>query len=297
MDIAELAYGVLLVVALVLNGIVLTGATPLRPLFAPLREPRLLIGIIVLDLVAVPLVAIGGTELLDLDATTRAALVIVAAASCGPIGIALTRLARGDVPLGVTLVVGLGALNLVSVPILTGLLLPESMTIPLSGLLSNLVGLVLVPLALGRAYATVAERRGLSVATQRRSLDVMRRVADLALLGAVATAATIDLSETLDVLAGPVLAIAVVVMLVVLAGARLITADRARIRTIAVTINARAIGLALTIAALQLADVPGLRATILAYGGLTQIVPLAVVLLLRLRGRDAGAGREVSPTR
>lgn len=297
MDTAELVYGVLLVVGLVLNGIVLTGATPLRPLFAPLREPRLLIGIMLLDLVVVPLVAIGSAHLLDLDAVTRAALVIVAAASSGPIGIALTRLARGDVPLGVTLVTGLGALNLVTVPLLIGILLPESITIPLTGLLSNLVGLVIVPLMLGRVYAALAQRRGVSEATQRRSLGVVRRIADLALLGAVATAGTIDMSMTLQVLTGPVLGIAVGIMLVVAIGARVITADRARIRTIAVTINARAVGLALTIAALQLSAVPGLRATILAYGGLTQVVPLAIVLLLRLSRRDAGTDRAVSPTR
>lgn len=281
MQTVELIYGVLLVVALVLNGIVLTGGTPIRPLFAALREPRLILGIATLDLVVVPLVAIGGAELLQVDAVTRAALVIVAAASCGPIGIALARLARGDVPLGVTLVVGLGALNVITVPILTGMLLPSSITIPLGGLVWNLIGLALVPLALGRLYAVVVARRGTSAAAIGRTLESIRRAADLALLAAVGTAATIDLSVTLRILAGPVLLIAVAVMAVVALGARAITADRSRIRTIAVTVNARAVGLALTITALQLSSVPDLRATVLAYGGLTQVVPLLVVLLVR----------------
>jgi len=79
METVEVVYGVLLTLALVLNGVVLTGATQLRPLFAPLREPRLLIGIILLDLVVVPLVIIGAAELLDVDTVTRAALTIVAA--------------------------------------------------------------------------------------------------------------------------------------------------------------------------------------------------------------------------
>lgn len=296
MDTVELVYGALLAVALVLNGVVLTGATPLGPLFAPLREPRLLIGIIVLDLVVVPVVVIGSAELLTVDAVTRAALVIVAAASCGPIGIALTRLARGDVPLGVTLVVGLGALNIASVPVLTGLLLPESITIPLTGLLTNLVGLVLMPLALGRVAAAVVARRGWAAASWDRTLARLRRLADLSLLGAVATAVTIDLDQTLTLLGGPVLVVAVVTMLIVAFGARLVTRDPARVRTIAVAINARAVGLALTIAALQLSDVQGLRATILAFGGLTQVVPLAVVLLLRRRG-GAGTEAAVSPRR
>lgn len=281
MEFAEQVYGVLLVIALVLNGIVLTGATPLRPLFATLREPRLILGVMTLDLVIVPLVAIGGAELLQVDAVTRAALVIVAAVSCGPIGIALARLARGDVALGITLVVGLGALNVITVPILTGLLLPSSITIPLAGLLGNLVGLALLPLALGRVYAAVVARRGTSAATIERTLGSIRRLADLALVAAVATAATLDLSATLRILAGPVLVIAAAVMATVTLGARLITADRSRIRTIAVTVNARAIGLALTITALQLSSVPDLRATVLAYGGLTQVVPLLVVLLAR----------------
>ena len=299
METVEVVYGVLLTLALVLNGVVLTGATPLRPLFAPLREPRLLIGIILLDLVVVPLVIIGTSELLDVDTVTRAALTIVAAASCGPIGIALARLARGDLPLGVTLVVGLGALNIASVPIITGLHLPASITIPLSGLLTNLVGLVILPLALGRLAAAVVARRGMSTEAWGRALGLLRRLSDLLLLGAVATAVTIDHDDTLAILGGPVLVIALMMMLTVTVGARLVTADPARIRTIAVTINARAVGLALTIAALQLADVPGLRATILTYGGLTQVVPLLVVLLLRvaLRGRRAGGTAEVSAPR
>jgi predicted Na+-dependent transporter len=70
-------------------------------------------------------------------------------------------------------------------------------------------------------------------------------------------------------------------MLAVTLGARAVSSDPARIRTVAITINARAVGLALALATLHLDAVEGLRATILAYGGLTQVVPLLFVLIAR----------------
>jgi predicted Na+-dependent transporter len=115
----------------------------------------------------------------------------------------------------------------------------------------------------------------------------LRLGADVTLFGAVTTAFLLDTRELIAALRGPVLGIAFVVMLVVTLCARAVTDDPARVRTVALTINARAVGLALALATLHLGDVEGLRATILAYGGLTQLVPILVVLI----GRRLNAGR------
>jgi BASS family bile acid:Na+ symporter len=277
----ETLYAVLLITALALNGIAIAGVTPLQELAAPLRERGVITRILALDLLVVPLIAVGGAILLDVDPVTRAGLVIVSAASSGPIGMALSRIARGDVALSVTIVVGLGALNVLTVPIVTSLLLPSGITIPLMTLLTSLLGLAVAPLLLGRFVALVRTRAGIADIPYLRLIGRARRIGDLALAGAVTTALLLEPRDVIAMLAGPVLAIALMVMLVVTLGARAVSSDPARIRTVAVTINARAVGLALALATIHLGDVEGLRATILAYGGLTQLVPLLVVLIAR----------------
>lgn len=281
----ETVYGVLLISALLLNGVAITASTPLRSLLAPLREGGLITRIVLLDVVLVPIVAVLAANALGVDPVTRAAIVIVAAASTGPIGMALTRIARGDVPLSVTLVVGLGALNLITVPLVTELFLPSGITIPLSSLLSSLLGLAVAPLVLGRLLAVVLERSRSGEPTVRTMRRIAQRGSDVLLLGAVSVALFIEPRAVFDAFLGPVTIVAVVVVLVVAVGARVVTSDAARVRTLAVVLNARAVGLALTVATIHLGTVEGLRASILAYGGLTQIVPLAVVLLLRRRSR------------
>lgn len=279
----ETVYGVLLIGALLLNGVAVTATTPFRTLLAPVREVGFIVRILLLDVVLVPLVAVLVASFLDLDPVTRAAVVIVAAASTGPIGIALTRIAHGDVPLSVTLVVGLGALNIVTVPIVTGLLLPTGIAIPLGTLLSSLLGLAIAPLVLGRGLAIALERVQASATTVSAVRRSAQRGADVLLAGAVSVALLIEPRAVLDALTGPITVVAVVVMGVLTLGARVVTKDPARVRTLAVVLNARAVGLALTLATIHLGTVAGLRAAILAYGGLTQIVPLAAVLLLRRR--------------
>ena len=281
----ETVYGVLLISALLLNGVAITASTPLRSLLAPLREGGLITRIMLLDVVLVPIVAVLAANALGVDPVTRAAIVIVAAASTGPIGMALTRIARGDVPLSVTLVVGLGALNLITVPLVTELFLPSGITIPLSSLLSSLLGLAVAPLVLGRLLAVVLDRSRSGEPTVRTMRRIAQRGSDVLLLGAVSVALFIEPRAVFDAFLGPVTIVAVIVMLVVAVGARVVTSDAARVRTLAVVLNARAVGLALTVATIHLGTVEGLRASILAYGGLTQIVPLAVVLLLRRRSR------------
>jgi BASS family bile acid:Na+ symporter len=274
----ETLYTLLLVSALVLNGVTLTGATPLREFFEPLRERRLIASTVGLDTLVVPAIVIGAAFLLRLDDVALAGLVLVAASSAGPIGVALARIARGDIPLSVTLVTGIGLLNLITVPIISALLLPQSVPFPITPVVSSLVGLLIVPLLLGRLFSMMAERRQVSSAQRSRILANAGRAATASLGGAVTVALFIEPELALQVLAGPVTLIAIITMVAVTLIARTISDDPARRRTIAVVINARAVGLALTLTALHFGDVPGLRATVLAYGGLTQLVPILVVV-------------------
>jgi len=281
----ELVYTILLVVALVLNGVALTGSTPLSAFFGPLRETRLITSAVAIDTLVVPVIVLGLALALGLDDVTRAGLVIVVACSAGPIGIALARVARGDLALAVTLVTGIGVLNLLTVPAVTGVLLPQSLALPTGPLLSSLVGLVVVPLALGRALDALLTWRGTTDAARARLLAGIGRMASASLLGAVSVAALLEPQLVASVILGPVTAIALVAMVSVTFLSRAITPDPARRRALSVVLNARAVGLALTVTALNLGDVPKLRATVLAYGGLTQVLPIAGVLIARRRTR------------
>ena len=167
----ETLYTSFLILALVLNGVALTGATPLHVFFAPLRETRLVSSAVSLDTLMVPFLVIGLAMLLGLDDITIAGLVIVVAASAGPIGVALARIARGDVALAVTLVTGIGLLNLLTVPLLSGLLLPDSVPLPVGPVLTSLASLLVLPLLGGRLFNAVLVRLRTSVATQERLLQ------------------------------------------------------------------------------------------------------------------------------
>ncbi len=282
----ETLYTVLLILALVLNGIAITGATPLRELFTPLRETRIVAKIVGIDTILVPVVVVGLALALGLDDVTRAGLIIVAATSAGPIGIALARVGRGDIALSVTLVTGIGLLNLATVPIVTGLLLPESIAFPIGPVLANLLSLLVAPLLAGRVVAAVMTRARASHEFRVRLLGSIGGAASASLVGAVSVALFLEPELTAEVVRGPVTPIAIITMLVVTIAARSITPDAARRRTISLVVNARAVGLALALTALHLGDVPGLRATVLAYGGLTQLVPILVVLIARRRTRS-----------
>lgn len=115
----------------------------------------------------------------------------------------------------------------------------------------------------------------------------------MSLAGAVGPALLLEPREVVDVLAGPVLLVATLVMIAVVV-ARAITDDRAVRRTVRVTNNAHAVGLALAVATLHLAEIEGLRAVMLAYGGLTQAAPTLVALGARRFGSGAAGGAVIA---
>lgn len=278
----EQVYAILLVAALLTNGIAVAGGAPLRVLFAPLRRPRLMLAALAIDIVLVPAALLIPAHLLDLDAGVQAGLVLVATSSAGPIGIALTRMVRGDVPLAVTIVTTFGALNLLTVPLIAGLLLPESVMLPLLPVAASLLGLVIAPLVVGRVLGALAVRRGVRQDVVERILARVGRLSSVLLLVAIMTAMTLDLREVGTLLAGPMTVITLSVMGLVLTGVLLTDRDAARRRTLAVVLNARGAGVALAVATLHLPGVAGARPTILAFSGLTQALP-ALLLLARDR--------------
>lgn len=284
----ESVYTVLLVASLVLNGVAVAGAVPLRTLFAPLRDPRPVLSALVLDLLIAPLLILLPAVLLRLDPHVYAGLVLIAASSTGPIGIVLVRIAGADLRLGVSLVTLFGVANLVTIPVLTTLLLPATVPLPVLPVLLSLVTLILLPLLAGRGFSRLSARMGWSRAVEQRVLGHLARASTILLAGAVLTAAFLDLEGVLRLLAGPITPIVLLSLIGVVVGARLVGRSRAERLTVGLVISARGAGVALAVAGLHLADAPDTRAAILAVAGVTQLLPLLAAIAAGRRRRVPG---------
>lgn len=283
---ASTAYTFLVTAGLLLNGIAVACAAPLGTLLEPLRDRGLLAGAVVIDLVLVPTALLVPAALLGVDDEVVAGLVLLAAASSGPIGVALTRIARGDVPATVSIVAALGAANLLTVPLLMGALLPGTVDVPTVAVGRSLLVLLVIPLAAG-----VVLRRSLLL--RRRHPEAIARTAQrigaassLAIAGAAVTGLVIDPGGIAATLAGPAAVSAAAMLLAAGLGAVVASRDAGRRRSLWLTATARSVGVALAVAALHLPDAEGTRATVLAIGGATQVVPVLMLL-----GRDRWAQR------
>ena len=105
----------------------------------------------------------------------------------------------------------------------------------------------------------------------------------LALAIAVAFAASIDVQGVLTFLTSAAVLTVPVALLASHLAIRRIARDPRRRVALWISLNARAGGLSLSIAALHLPDVPGVRATILGYLGATQLLPFLIARATRRR--------------
>lgn len=280
-------YTILLAASLWLNGIYTVGPQPLRVLFRPLRSPRLLGGSLVVDVVVVPASILALAWLLaGISEEMRVGLVIIAAASAGPIGSVLTRMVRGDQPLAVSLVTAFGALNVLTVPVLGALLLREAVPFPLGPVVTSMTLLVFAPLFAGYLWAKVSERRQFNPERKARQLQVIGKASTWLLVVAIIVAMSFDAERVVEMLFGPVGLLAVVIMTVIAVTSYVVGRDSTERATLAIVVNARGAGLSLTIVALHFAHLADARAAVLTFSLITQIVPALLVLITkRLTGK------------
>jgi predicted Na+-dependent transporter len=295
---AESAYSLLITAGLLLNGLAVAGGTPVRALLAPLRDRGLLLGAVAVDLVVVPAALLLPTLVLDLRPGETAGLVLLAAASTGPIGIALTRIGRGDVPATVAIVTALGTANLVTVPALLAVLLPEAAGVPALEVGRTLLLLLVAPLGAGAVLRHLLGRRRWhpeAVARLARRLGA----ASTACIGAAVTVGlAIDPRGIVGELLGPPLVPALLMIAVAWVAAVLLTTDGPRRRSLWLASTARSVGVALAVAAIHLPGSAETRAAVLAVGGLTQALPILLLLGRDRWARPAGAPRRgVTPGR
>lgn len=139
------------------------GATLRLPDFGEvLREPRGVVVGLFTQLVCVPLIALGTTQLLPLHPGIAVGLVLVAAVPGGTISNVLTFLARGNTPLSISLTAVSTVACLVTTPVVIELLagrhVPEGFAMPVARVSREILFTLLGPLALGMLLGARRER-------------------------------------------------------------------------------------------------------------------------------------------
>jgi predicted Na+-dependent transporter len=280
---AELLYTVTLITALLLNGIAIAGAAPLRELLTPLRDWRLLGAAFLIDVVVLPVSVIGTAVLLGLDDGTRVGLIIIMAASTGPIGMALVRILRAEIPVAVSIIALFSASNLFTVPFIMWLLVPEALHVPTGAVFQTLLLLVTLPLLTGWTIRVVSLRGGVAPDRLARAIARVASASTVALAAALTIAALIDLRGLGDFLSSRAALTIPAGLLATYVAIRLTGRGAQQRVALWIALNARAAGLSLTIVALHLADAPGVRAAVLGYAGATQLLPAIIARALQHR--------------
>lgn len=148
---------VFVVAGMAAMGLGLTVARIVRPL----RDARLVVGVLVANFVVVPVVAVAASRLLPVDDASAAAVVLVGCCAGAPFLPTLAGLARGDQATAVGVMVLLMVLTVGFAPVVVPLVL-EGASVAAGDIASSLVVYMLVPLALGllvaARYPGLAER-------------------------------------------------------------------------------------------------------------------------------------------
>ena len=275
-------YTLLLAASLWSTGVVTVAHQPLPVLFRPLRRARLLGGALAVDVLLVPSTMLLLAWLLPgITDGMRIGLVLIAASSTGPIGSVLTRIARGDQPLAASLITAFGALNLVTVPGIGALLLGKTVGFPLSEVLTSMMLLVFAPLLVGYLWTVISRARKVSESRSAAQMRVMGTVSSVTLAMAMSIALIYDWDRVVELLFSPVGLLSIVTMVVIGVAGFVVGDTRVRKITLAIVLNARGGGLALTVAALHFSAVTDVRATVVTFSLVTQVLPTVLVLALR----------------
>jgi bile acid:Na+ symporter, BASS family len=124
-----------------------------------LRTPRILVIGIGLQYTIMPLAGLALALLLDLPPALLAGMVLVGCSPGGTASNVITYLARGDVALSIALTLTSTVLSIVMTPLLTFLLLHQTVPVPAWDMLLSILWMVLVPVAAGTVVNSLWGRR------------------------------------------------------------------------------------------------------------------------------------------
>jgi bile acid:Na+ symporter, BASS family len=120
------------------------------------RHPRAMVVGSIVQIIGMPLLAFGIALLLDLDPLIALGLVILAACPGGTTSNLVTLLARANVALSIVMTVVASVITILTLPLAANLMLAlqpididETIRVPLDRSIGLLVGIILVPIAIG----------------------------------------------------------------------------------------------------------------------------------------------------
>ena len=247
-------------------------------LAAPLRRRGALLRIVALDALLVPVLAWVVVGVLGIPAPYAIGLLLVGAASAGPLGVIASRIAGADVALAVVVVGTLEVANLVVIPAWTAILLPRAVQVPFADIATFIAVWLVMPLLAGFFVKARFPRVVPSTAWVSARIAAIGTV----LMVLIAVTGSIDLL-------GPAVhsgvATASVIILVLAFGAGWLGAGGTQDAraTVALTTAQRGNGVALGLALTAFAAVPEASTAVIVFGTLATVIVPTTALLMRAR--------------
>lgn len=283
------AYSISLVVTMWATALALGMALSPAAIGRSFSDRGLVARLVLLDLVGVPLVMLGFVTLLVPDQATANGLLLVAFASAGPLGVKLAQVAGGDVALAVSAVIVLEAANALVVPAWSAVLIQGGGGSVIADMARTLGVLIIAPLVVGGGL------RRWAPGAAGRMRPPLRRISDIGLVLVVGFALVRYLpSVTSIVLAGPGIAAALTVVVVLLLGWLVGGPGRGTRTTVSLVTGVRANAAALAVATTAFAATPATEAAVIVFALYSICIPSIVAQLVGRRHATEGRSRPQS---
>lgn len=253
-------------------------------LVAPLRRIGLVVVVVVLNALVMPALAWGLAEAFPVDDVYVDGLVLATLGAGSAAALKAAQMAKGaDLPLAVSLVVVVQLVNIVSVPFWAGRVVSGA-SLSTWDIVKNLLLLVLLPLVLG----LVARARYAEHAAEWEAGLV--KVANLALVIALASGITVNWDVIVDMFGSWVLVTSIVVIVAGVVFGALVGMRDAQVRTTTGLVTGMRFGsLGLIIIGTQLDGSANYLGPAITFALLDFVIPFLVAIELGRRGASAPA--------
>jgi len=238
---------------------------------------------IVLNVVAIPVIASVLCRLLGVPLDASAGVLLVASAAGGLLGLTTTRLAGGDMRRALVLVLVLEVANIAAIPFWSGLLLSTATAAPVLPIIRTVVLLLLVPLAIGLTLRRVRPTLAPGIA---RACGAISSVGLAIVVGLVVVDATPTIGTTLGT--GVPLVAFVMIAGGMAVGAWLGGTGTGGRRAMAMVTGGHSSALALALSRTAFADRPQVEAAVVVSGLIGVVIPVGAAVAVRAWGRRTG---------
>jgi len=249
---------------------------------APLRRVGLVVGLIVVNVVLIPLVAWGSTVSFGLSDDAVSGVTLAAIGSAGAAGLKAAQLSRrADLALAVSMVIVLQVLNLIAVPLWAGQVVAGATISPVT-ILRDLIVLVLAPLLFGLFV------RGRSEVVASRWRSILVRIANLSLAIALVAGIAVNRSSIVELAGSRVMLVSVVIVVFAVASGMLAGGrDAATRATTGLVSGMRFAALGLVIIASHLHGRASVLGPAIVYALIDIVVAVVIALAMARRATDA----------